>query len=176
MEVYKITNLETGKVWIKSTIYSAEHEWLRDTADERSLIYEDIQIYGLSNFRLDKSVCSLDYDKDKTAQDNKRDIKAAEKECVKEFCKEFGALNLYNVVRGSMGNTASMNKNRSYIYKFDNCDYATGVEVFNAFVNAGIDMSVGAVLAFLHHNKYLSKANREKYPDLDDRVTVISCD
>lgn len=56
MEVYRITNTITGKVYIGSTKYTKEYRWsthLKDLkkGDSRPL-YEDIRKYGIDAFDL----------------------------------------------------------------------------------------------------------------------------
>lgn len=170
MDVIKLQSKESGMSFIFSTPYSFDHEWYELSHSESFCFYEEVQSKGLDALNIE-ILKSIPYDKNYSFKDNKRAIKDLEKECIHDFCKVYGSNKICNKVTGALGNTS--NGKSSYVYIYKGESYYTGNELHEALLKSGVELPIGATLAFLHRDKYLSKENQLKYPTLIDDVQII---
>lgn len=186
MEVYKIINKTTGKIYIGSTSYDKETRFYNTdwghvhsmSTGRKGKLYDDMRLYGINDFILE----TIEIIEDKNNLYNRENY------YIKQYWDKYGEEKMYNMQRGISafyeGMTVSEERKkqlskahtniplseehkkskRTKFYYDDKTFY--GIEELVEYLNQHNIYVTKNIIKNLFYHNYLSKKNREKYPEL----------
>lgn len=186
MEVYKIINKTTGKIYIGSTSYDKETRFLNTdwghvhsmSTGRKGKLYDDMRLYGIDNFILETIEII----------DDENNLYKRENYYIKQYWDKYGEEKMYNEQRGISafyeGMTVSEERRKQLSkahtniplseehkkakrtkFYYDNQTFF-GVDELVTYLNQHDICVTKNIIKNLFYHNYLSKKNRENYPEL----------